>query len=128
MSDGGTIRDGVADFARYVSLWFAFGLATNGLDVAFDAALVGEPFGWSLQASSLVAVGAAFVVHTWYPDVRSGTVWRFGAATFLAFVTLGTVTGTMDARTNGSLYYVLKSLLVWVAAVSVGVVVAWTDD
>jgi hypothetical protein len=109
-----------ADFARFVSLWFGFGLATNGLGAVFDAALVNEPFGWGQWAGGLVAVVAAFVVYSRYPEVGSGTVWKFGAVTFLAFVAVGTLAGTMDARTSGSAYHVLKALLVWVGAVAVG--------
>lgn len=124
----GTLWNGLTDFGRLVSLWFGFGLATNGLAVVVDAALVNEPFGSTLWASSLTALAAGFVVYSRYPDVRSGTVWRFGVVTFLAFVSVGALAGTLDARTSGSVYYVVKTLLVWVGAVAVGYAVARTDD
>lgn len=131
MREGNPIRvvwRGVADFGRFLSLWFGFGLAANGLSVVLDAALVDEPFGWALWASSLLALAAAFAVHRWYPDVGSETVWRFGVATYLVFVVASTLAGTMDVRTSGSLYYVLKSLLVWFGSLAVGCGVARSDD
>lgn len=119
---------GIADFGRLLSLWFAFGLATNGLTLVIDAALVNEPFGWALWASSLVALGVAFVVYSWYPSLGSGTVWTFGAATYLTFVAVSALTNGLNVRTNGSFYYVLKTLLVWTGAVAIGYGIALTDD
>lgn len=131
MSDDGilgTLGGGLVDFVRFVSLWFGFGLGLNGLGVVLDAALVNEPFGWTLQASSAVALAAAFVVTRYYPEVETGDVWRFGAATYLAFVAVGTLGGAFDFRTNGTAYYVLRTGLVWIGAVALGCAVAWTDD
>lgn len=131
MSEKGILRTlggGFAEFGRFVWLWFGFGLGLNGLSVVVDAALVNEPFGWALQASNVVALTAAFVVTRYYPDVETGDVWRFGAATYLAFVALGTLSHALDPRTNGSAYYVLTSGLVWIGSAAFGCAVAWTDD
>lgn len=122
------VRKGVADLGRLVSLWFGFGLATNGLTVVLDAALINEPFGWTLHAASLLALGAAFVVRSRYPGVETGTVWRFGVASFLAFVAVAVASGAFDVRTSGSTYHVLKTLLAWIGALAVGYVAATTDD
>lgn len=131
MKPGNPLRvvwKGVADFGRLVSLWFGFSLATNGLTVVLHAALINEPFGWTLQGASLLALGAAFVVHSRYPEVETGTVWRFGVASFLVFVAVTMAGGAFDVRTSGSAYYVLKTLLAWIGALGVGYVVAVTDD
>lgn len=123
------VMNGIDDIGRLISLWFSLGLAVAvGLSAILDVALVNEPFGWALQAGNLAAIAVAFFVYWRFPDVRSGTVWRFAATAFLVFVCLATLNGTLDARTSGSAYPVVVAVLSWVAALAVGYVVACTDD
>jgi hypothetical protein len=121
--------DGIDDLGRFVGLWFSFGLAVGvGLSAILDVALINEPFGWTLYAGNLAALAVAFLVYRRFPDLRTGTVWRFAATTFLVFAALATLNGTLDARTNGALHPVLVAVLTWVAALAIGYVVGTTSD
>lgn len=123
------VMNGIDDVGRLLSLWLALGLAVGvGISAILNVALINEPFGWTLQAGNLVAIAMAFLVYWRFPDVRSGTVWRFAVTAFIVFAALATLNGTLDARTSGAIYPVVVAVLTWVAALATGYVVATTDD
>lgn len=123
------IRNGVSNVHRLLSLWSAFVfIIYSGFGTVLDVALINEPFGLPLQASTLVAAFAACIVYWKYPNLRTETVWRFGITAFLVVIVLATLTHTLDPRTSGSLYHIVTASLNSIAALVIGYVVAWTDD
>lgn len=123
------IRNGFSNTARLLSLWCAFGLAINaGLGTILDVSLISEPFGSTTQLGSFVAVCVTCYVDYMFPNIRTETVWRFGITVFLSFVVIATINSTLHARTSGSLYYTVTAIGTWIAALMLGISVAWPDD
>lgn len=124
----GNVRNGVSNVVRFIDLWLALGLANVGLVAVLNATLINESFGSTLLVSTLVTVSAAGFIYSRYPEIRAGTVWKFGAVVFLSFAVLATLNESLNAPANGSLYDILTALLSWIAALAIGCVVAWPDE
>lgn len=123
------IRNGISNVKRVFTLWYACMFVIYGvLGTVLDVMLINEPYGWSLQTSGLVAVGAAGIIYRYVPTIQTGTVVRFSISAFLVVFVLATLTQTVDPPTSGSLYYIVRAGLNSIAALAIGYVVAWTDD
>lgn len=124
-------QNGSNSFRRVLSLWFGFKLALfPGLDAVLKVALINEPMNTGLYTTQLLAIGAVYVVQWRYPDVRSRTVWAFGLTTgLLSYVLLLFIPGVgmESSSTSGSLYLIVKTSLVLIAALSGGYAVVCTD-
>ena len=123
------IRNGISNMKRMIRIWFACMLIIYSvLGIVLDVALINEPYGWLLRASSLVAVGVAAIIYRHVPKRRTGTIMNFGINVFLVAFALAALTNTIDPGTSGSPYYIVRASLNSIAALAIGYVVAWTDD
>lgn len=123
------IRNGVSNVKRVLRIVFACLLIISStFGIVFAVALINEPYGWLIRASSLVAVGAAGIIYRFFPKIRTETVVRFGISAFLVAFVLATLTNTVDPPTSGSLYHIVRAVLNSIAALAIGYVVVWTDD
>lgn len=122
------IRNGLGKVDRFITLWVALsGAITFGLATVLSVTLIDEPFRSPLYASSLVTVGATIFIYLRYPGIRMEIVLRFGCTVALVFAVLAMLNGSLNARTSGSLYYIVTSLLSWIAALVIGCVVVWPE-
>lgn len=123
------IRNGLAKIDQLITLWIALsGAMTFGLATVLSVTLINEPFRSPLYASSLLTVCATAFIYSRDANVRTETVLRFGCTVAFVFGVLAMANGSLDPPTSGSLYYIVTSLLSWIAALAFGCVVIWTDD
>jgi hypothetical protein len=111
------------------TLYFPISFAMIGLGPVIDAAVINEPFGWPGRAQAVLTILLTFVVYWRRPQIPVWEVSKFGLTAAAAFFVLNFVVfdGSMDPRTSGSIYWIAKFSLAWVASLCAGAVVVLGD-
>jgi hypothetical protein len=111
------------------TLYFPISFAMIGVGPVIDAVVINEPFGWPRTAQSVLTIAVTFGVYWRRPQIPVWDVSKFALTATAAFFVLMFVVfdGSMNPDTSGSLYWIARFSLAWIASLSAGAVVVLGD-